>query len=91
MSFCIALGELLVRYAYFERGFAYLIVAFTAIVLGGILVAIAIPRVKKSVAMLQDSKDEFFTNLRSLSAVWTQDLRAGEVRRRATAEHNGKH
>jgi Putative Actinobacterial Holin-X, holin superfamily III len=82
----VALAELIVRYGRMERGFAYLLVAVLGFVASGVLVAVAIPRVRRSMAVLERSKTEFFTNLRSLSSVWNQ-----EVRNPGAAHHNGKH
>jgi hypothetical protein len=83
----VAVAELIVRYGRMERGFAYLLVAVVSLLVAGVLVAIAIPRFRRSLVSLERSKNEFITNLRSLSSMWSQEVR----RPNTTASHNGKH
>jgi hypothetical protein len=86
----VAIAELIVRFGHMERGFAYLLVAVVALVISGILVAVAIPLAMKSWSVLDRSKEEFFTNLRSLGSAWSNDATRQDPRQAPPIEHNGK-
>ena len=90
VALTIAIAELIVHYAQWERGFAYLLVAGVGIVITIMLVSIAVFLLKRSTNLLQRSKEEFFANLRALASSWSRDVRPAESRR-AMGEHNGKH
>ena len=87
----VAIAELIVRFGHMERGFAYLLVAVVALVISGVLVAVAIPRAKKSCLVFDRSKEEFFTNLRSLGSSWSNNGAHQGPRQPAPMQHNGKH